>query len=88
MADQTFGVEDLPLGEGQSFVGEDDLVEVVDHPKAGEQKSSCSGQGVEQEQIPPFLVRHLLTFPSTHHLCLSSYLPSYNPRLLLPNKDV
>ena len=85
MADQIFEVVDLPLEEGQSFVGEDDLLEVVDHPKEGEQKSPCLAQEVEQEQIPPFLVRHLLTFPSTHHLCLSSCLPSYNPHLPLPN---
>ena len=41
MADQIFEVVDLPLEEGQSFVGEDDLLEVVDHPKEGEQKSPC-----------------------------------------------
>lgn len=67
-ADQTFGVEDHPLGEGLSFVEEGHLME-VDHPQEGAQRSPCSSQEVVQ-LIPPFLVPHLLPFLSTHCLCL------------------
>ena len=56
-ADQTFGVEDHPLGEGLSFVEEDHLLG-EDHPKEVAQKSPCSGQEVDQ-QVPPFSVPHL-----------------------------